>query len=76
MCINVGDCMRLEKDTTIKYMFREIHDITPEIVREMGLEAILFDLDNNPFVSKGEFLYYICKKTIAKGIVVCYNIVM
>ena len=38
--------MRFEKDTTIKYMFREIHDITPEVVREMGLEAILFDLDN------------------------------
>ena len=38
--------MLREKDTTIKYMFREIHDITPEVVREMGLEAILFDLDN------------------------------
>lgn len=42
----VGECMRIEKDTTIKYMFREIHDITPEVVRELGLEAILFDLDN------------------------------
>ena len=38
--------MLREKDTTIKYMFREIHDITPEIVKELGLEAILFDLDN------------------------------
>ena len=38
--------MPKEKDTTIKYMFRKVNDITPEIVRELGLEAILFDLDN------------------------------
>ncbi|MBR5441558.1 MAG: YqeG family HAD IIIA-type phosphatase [Clostridia bacterium] len=38
--------MHLRKDTTIKYMFRSVNDITPEIVRELGLEAILFDLDN------------------------------
>ncbi len=35
-----------EKDTTIKYMFHTVNDITPEIVKELGLEAILFDLDN------------------------------
>lgn len=35
-----------EKDTTIKYMFHMVNDITPEIVRELGLEAIAFDLDN------------------------------
>ncbi len=35
-----------EKDTTIKYMFHTVNDITPEIVRELGLEAIAFDLDN------------------------------
>lgn len=38
--------MAREKDTTIKYMFRAVNDITPEIVRKLGLEAILFDLDN------------------------------
>ena len=38
--------IKREKDTTIKYMFRKVNDITPEIVRELGLEAILFDLDN------------------------------
>ncbi len=38
--------MAKEKDTTIKYMFRRVNDITPEIVKELGLEAILFDLDN------------------------------
>ncbi len=38
--------MRFEKDTTIKYMFHKVNDITPEIVRELGLDAILFDLDN------------------------------
>lgn len=38
--------MRREKDTTIKYMFRRVNDITPEVVRELGLEGILFDLDN------------------------------
>ncbi len=36
----------LKKDTTIKYMFRKVNDITPEVVRELGLEAIAFDLDN------------------------------
>ena len=36
------------KDTTIKYMFHEVNAITPEVVRELGLEAILFDLDNTP----------------------------
>ncbi len=35
-----------EKDTTIKYMFRTVGDITPEVVRALGLEAIAFDLDN------------------------------
>ena len=44
--------MSFEKDTTIKYMFREIHDITPEVVRELGLEAILFDLDNTTVSKK------------------------
>lgn len=38
--------MLREKDTTIKYMFRCVNDITPRVVRELGLEAILFDLDN------------------------------
>lgn len=46
MHIKVGVKMRFRKDTTIKYMFHEIHDITPEVVRELGLEGILFDLDN------------------------------
>lgn len=36
----------LRRDTTIKYMFRTVHDITPEVVHELGLEGILFDLDN------------------------------
>ncbi len=36
----------LKKDTTIKYMFRKVNDITPEVVKELGLEAIAFDLDN------------------------------
>ena len=35
-----------EKDTTIKYMFHTVNDITPAVVRELGLEAIAFDLDN------------------------------
>lgn len=35
-----------EKDTTIKYMFHTVNDITPEVIRELGLEAIAFDLDN------------------------------
>ena len=35
-----------EKDTTIKYMFREVNDITPQVVKELGLDAIVFDLDN------------------------------
>ena len=35
-----------EKDTTIKYMFHKVNDITPEIIKEIGLEAIVFDLDN------------------------------
>ena len=38
--------MLREKDTTIKYMFHCVNDITPRVVRELGLEAILFDLDN------------------------------
>lgn len=44
--MSAGAIMRIEKDTTIKYMFRKVNDITPEVVRELGLEAILFDLDN------------------------------
>lgn len=35
-----------EKDTTIKYMFHTVNDITPVVIRELGLEAIAFDLDN------------------------------
>ena len=35
-----------EKDTTIKYMFHTVHDITPEFLREIGVEAVAFDLDN------------------------------
>lgn len=35
-----------KKDTTIKYMFHTIQDITPEFLREIGVEAIAFDLDN------------------------------
>ena len=27
-------------------MFHTVNDITPQIVKELGLEAILFDLDN------------------------------
>lgn len=38
--------MLREKDTTIRYMFRCVNDITPDVVRRLGLEAILFDLDN------------------------------
>ena len=38
--------MRREKDTTIKYMFHKVNDITPEVCKELGLEGILFDLDN------------------------------
>lgn len=38
--------MLREKDTTIKYMFRKAGDISPEVVRALGLEAIAFDLDN------------------------------
>ncbi len=38
--------MLREKDTTIKYMFRKTGDITPEVVRDLGIEAIAFDLDN------------------------------
>ena len=34
-----------EKDTTIKYMFHTVNDITPEVIRELGLEAIAFDLE-------------------------------
>ena len=45
LCIG-DDFVLREKDTTIKYMFREVNDITPEVVRELGLEGILFDLDN------------------------------
>lgn len=45
LCIG-DDFVLHEKDTTIKYMFREVNDITPEVVRELGLEGILFDLDN------------------------------
>ena len=44
--------MRVEKDTTIKYMFREIHDITPQVVKEIGIEAIVFDLDNTTVAKK------------------------
>ena len=38
--------MRREKDTTIKYMFHKVNDITPAVCKELGLEGILFDLDN------------------------------
>lgn len=38
--------IEIKKDTTIKYMFHTVHDITPEFLREIGVEAVAFDLDN------------------------------
>ena len=44
--VSRGAILLREKDTTIKYMFHKVNDITPQVVKELGLDAILFDLDN------------------------------
>ncbi len=34
------------KNTDIKYMFRTFNEITPEVLRELGLKAVAVDVDN------------------------------